>query len=557
VKIKVLIFDLDDTLFDCTGTLVESARRRAIRAMVNAGLPCTEQEAYEKSKSILKKYGEKCALFDKLCQEYAVVDPELVNVAYKEYNNEQVEKISLFADVAPTLKKLTDYKLALVTSGIFKRQMRKVHMLKLHDAFDLILVSDQYLGPPKEDCFKQVLKHFRATPNEVISVGDKLHDEIRMSNRLGFLTVQIKQGRFQDIEPLNDLEVPDFKIEKISELPKIIEGFENGNTPLQPSIVTIGGGTGNFMLLRGLKKKKCKLSTIVNMVDNGGSTGLLRDELGVLPPGDVRQCLVALSESDSKMRDLINYRFANGGLKGHSFGNLLLSALEKVHGNFADAVEHASNILSIRGNVIPVTLEKTDLHAALKSRLVLKGENLVSKHNVMRDIINHVEELELRPKVNANPNALHAIENADLIVVAPGMFNASILSNMLVSGIPAAINKSKAKKVYVCNLMSTKATNFLKVTDFTKSLNKFIDLDYVIVNSQEPENQLLNKYSAKEEVKVEDNSHQLNDVEVITANLLKDTKEKQNKQDKISRSLIRHDPNKTADVLMNILKQEN
>ncbi|NGX31823.1 MAG: Gluconeogenesis factor, partial [Chlamydiae bacterium] len=142
-------------------------------------------------------------------------------------------------------------------------------------------------------------------------------------------------------------------------------------------VVVIGGGTGNFVVLKGLKKYDVSLSAVVSMADDGGSTGILRDELGVLPPGDVRQCLVALSDSSLLMRSLMNYRFENGGLGGHSFGNLLLSALEKVTGSFEQAIEEVGRILFIKGKVIPVTTHLTRLKMLLKNNTLLDGEKEV------------------------------------------------------------------------------------------------------------------------------------------------------------------------------------
>jgi uncharacterized cofD-like protein len=160
-------------------------------------------------------------------------------------------------------------------------------------------------------------------------------------------------------------------------------------------IVVIGGGTGNFVVLKGLKNFPVEISAIVSMADDGGSTGILRDELGVLPPGDVRQCIVALSNSSRLMRSLMNYRFENGGLEGHSFGNLLLSALEKVTGSFEKAVEEVSRIMYIKGKVIPVTTHQTRLKMVLKNRKLLEGEKEIylsqeidqGYHNIYLDII--------------------------------------------------------------------------------------------------------------------------------------------------------------------------
>jgi uncharacterized cofD-like protein len=175
----------------------------------------------------------------------------------------------------------------------------------------------------------------------------------------------------------------------------------------QKNVVTIGGGTGSFMLLTGLKKYPINISAIVSMADDGGSTGVLRDELGVLPPGDVRQCLVALSESSEIMRKLLNYRFQNGGLKGHSFGNLLLSALEKISGDFNSGVEEAIEILKVRGEVIPVINQDAHLRIELKNKKILKGEDEIN-HNF--DIEKRgIKKIYLSPKAKANPKAIKKI----------------------------------------------------------------------------------------------------------------------------------------------------
>ncbi|MGC8815337.1 MAG: gluconeogenesis factor YvcK family protein [bacterium] len=153
-------------------------------------------------------------------------------------------------------------------------------------------------------------------------------------------------------------------------------------------VVTIGGGTGSFVLLSGLKKYPIKLSAIVSMADNGGSTGILRDELGVLPPGDIRQCLVALSDSSNEMRKLMNYRFESGIFKGHSFGNLFLTVLEKINNNFLEAINQAGNILNIKGEIVPVTTSNVNLYMELKNGKILKGENEISLNkNILKKCI--------------------------------------------------------------------------------------------------------------------------------------------------------------------------
>src|SRR6266404_4397290 len=174
-------------------------------------------------------------------------------------------------------------------------------------------------------------------------------------------------------------------------------------------VVVIGGGTGNFAVLNGLKNYPVDISAIVSMADDGGSTGILRDELGVLPPGDVRQCLVALSNSSNMMRSLMNYRFENGGLEGHSFGNLLLSALEKVTGSFEKAVEEMGKILFIKGKVIPVTTHLVRLKMILNNRKLLEGEKEIY---LSQEIDQGYKTIYLEPHPKVNPRVIDEISNA-------------------------------------------------------------------------------------------------------------------------------------------------
>lgn len=258
-------------------------------------------------------------------------------------------------------------------------------------------------------------------------------------------------------------------------------------------VVVIGGGTGTFSVLSGLKKYPVDLTAIVAMSDSGGSTGVLRDELGVLPPGDVARCLVALSSSDKTMRALMNYRFETGTFAGHRFGNLLLSALEKMTGRFDAAVEKVSEILRLEGRVIPVTLDKVHLHAHV-GRKVIRNEEEIQKTTMNGSL----KRLWLEPAAKANPKALAAIRDADAIILGPGNFYASIVPNLLVGGIATAIRKSKAKKVFVCNLV-TKAehTRGYSVADYTKKLEEFLGgpVGFVIYNNHVPPADVLKRYT--------------------------------------------------------------
>lgn len=323
-----------------------------------------------------------------------------------------------------------------------------------------------------------------------------------------------------------------------------------GNTPQKKKVVVIGGGTGNFTILTGLKKHPLELSAIVSMADNGGSSGVLRDELGVLPPGDIRQCLVALSSSDRTMRELINYRFSKGTLKGHSFGNLLLSALEKSMGSFDKAIEAASEILRIEGRVIPVTLANTHLVAYLKGGKIVHGEHTIEFAN-----LTDLKRLTLEPSAKANPKAKEAIKQADLIVIAPGDFYQSIVPNFLVRGIRTSINQSRAKKVYICNLMTKeKHTSNFGVKDFAEKLESYMgsDLDFIIYNNRKPDEKLIRRYAEENEhpVKIET---RLPKPKFIGGDLLSKQIAKSVKGDPIRRNLIRHDSDKVAKIIVSLL----
>lgn len=259
------------------------------------------------------------------------------------------------------------------------------------------------------------------------------------------------------------------------------------------NVVVIGGGTGTFTVLTGLKKYPVNLTAIVAMSDSGGSTGMLRDELGVLPPGDVARCLIALSSSDKLMRTLMDYRFENGKLKGHRFGNLLLSALEKITGSFDESIEKAGEVLRIRGKVVPATLDKVHLMARIGKRIIRGEERVQNAH-----LNGSLKNLWLEPVARSNPKALAAIREADVIVIGPGNFYASVLPNLLVHRIPETLRKSRAKKIYVCNLMTKKEhTKGWSVADHVQALEKYLGgpIDIVIYNNKKPEASMLKTYS--------------------------------------------------------------
>jgi len=328
-------------------------------------------------------------------------------------------------------------------------------------------------------------------------------------------------------------------------------------------VVTIGGGTGSFMLLSGLKEYPIDLTAIVSMADDGGSTGVLRDELGVLPPGDVRQCLVALSDSPDILRKLMNYRFHEGGLDGHSFGNLFLSALEKITGNFADAVREAADILDTQGKVVPVTNDQTHLFVRDEAGNLLKGENAINHATTLDQV--GAGDFFLRPKAQANREAVDSILAADLIIIGPGNHYCSILPNLLVKGIPEALRKTKAKIVYNCNLVNKAGhTSTFSLDDYIDELHTIIGkpvIDYVTFNIRKPTAALVTKYASAEKGKLvtfNESERKRRSYRVVRGDFLSTEKVVAKPGDRIVnvRSFIRHDPDKLAKALTMLLELE-
>lgn len=307
------------------------------------------------------------------------------------------------------------------------------------------------------------------------------------------------------------------------------------------------------MVLSGLKKYPVDLSAIVSMADDGGSSGILRDELGVLPPGDARQCLVALSKSSRLLRELFNYRYANGGLSGHSFGNIFLSTLEKITGGMDSAIKEAGQILRIRGRVLPVTLKNSKLAAVLKNGKKIIGENKIYSSSFDSLIF---KKLYLEPAASVNPEIIPIIRHAGKIIINPGDLYTSLIPNFLVKGLSGAIKKSKAKVIYVSNLMTKPGqTDGFTLVDYVKALEKYLGkgtIDYVVYNKEKPEEKILKKYSRKGEslVAAADLS-EIPNIKLLSRNLLSHKIYKAEKNDALAnfRSLIRHDSDKLAKII--------
>lgn len=333
--------------------------------------------------------------------------------------------------------------------------------------------------------------------------------------------------------------------------------------PSNPHIVVIGGGTGSFSVLTGLKRYTKNLTAIVNMSDDGGSSGILRDELGALPPGDVRQCLVALSESDQIMRDLFNYRFAEGTFSGHSFGNLFLSALEKTTGNFAQAVKTAGEVLKIRGQVVPATYDDIRLHLRLPDGRLIEGEDTIGEKCAGQNFFQKGfrPDLYLEPQANLSTEAATAISAADLIVIAPGKLYSSIGPTLLINGMRQALQASPAKKVYICNLMTLAGqTDNFSTTDHVTALEALAGgsfIDYVIANTAKPGPELLQHYASYQGTLINFNATDFasTSYRAIGAPLFSNKLHRPQAGDILPRTLIRHDPDKVAAAVMKLYEQ--
>ncbi len=249
-----------------------------------------------------------------------------------------------------------------------------------------------------------------------------------------------------------------------------------------PKVVAIGGGTGLPVLLRGLKQHTSNLTAIVTVGDDGGSSGRLRRELGILPPGDVRNCIAALAEAEPLMTSLFQYRFNEGsGLEGHSFGNLFIVAMSGITGNFEEAVRETSRVLAVRGQILPSTLSNVTLHARTEDHETISGESSITGRG------KRIAEIFLQPaNVQANPEAIRAILEADIVVCGPGSLLTSVLPNLLVDGIRQALAISQATKVYVCNVATQHGeTDGFSVSDHFETLVRHIGpslFDYVLAN---------------------------------------------------------------------------
>lgn len=324
-----------------------------------------------------------------------------------------------------------------------------------------------------------------------------------------------------------------------------------------PNIVCLGGGTGTFVVLRGLKSFPCKLSAIVAMSDSGGANKRIRDEFGLLPVSDLRQCLVALSDENGGaglLRKLFMYRFEKGkGISGMTFGNLFMAALSDILGSQEEAIRQTGKVLRIHGTVIPVSYTKTNLFAQYEDGSVLNEEHLIDEPS--HDGTLKIEKLFLKPKAKANPEAIEKIRTADLIVLGPGDLFTSILPNLLVLGIAKEIKNSKAKLIYIMNLMTKFGQTYnFKASNHLKILKNYLGkrINYVIVNNGSVNKKALSIYAKYQEYPVVDDLSAKSYYKIIRNDVAAKNIIYKSASDSLVRSLIRHDSIKLGSVLISL-----
>lgn len=284
--------------------------------------------------------------------------------------------------------------------------------------------------------------------------------------------------------------------------PRLLDAFYRSRSKRGPKLVAIGGGTGLSTLLRGLKGYSDNITAIVAMADNGGSSGRLREELGVLPPGDIRHCLTALAGEEELMTQLFDYRFKAGTtLLGHSFGNLFLTAMADITGDLEQAIKASSRVLAVRGQVLPATLVPMELVAILEDGSLIRGESQISQSD-QRIMAVRCEP----PDPAALPEAVRAIQEADAIIIGPGSLYTSIAPNLLIPELAEALLASPAPRLYICNVMTQPGeTDDFKVSDHVKAVQQLAGPDivqFVLVNEELPQ-RLLEKYQVKGQYPVE------------------------------------------------------
>ncbi|WKN25917.1 gluconeogenesis factor YvcK family protein [Bacillus velezensis] len=313
----------------------------------------------------------------------------------------------------------------------------------------------------------------------------------------------------------------------------------------KPKIAIFGGGTGLSVLLRGLKHKPVDITAIVTVADDGGSSGRLRDELQIPPPGDIRNVLAALSDVEPLVENLFQHRFNKGSdLTGHSLGNLILAAMTNITGDFFHAVTEMSMVLNVRGRVLPAANTSVVLHAEMEDGQVVSGESTIPSYG------QRIKRVFLTPeKIDPLPETIDVIRQADLIIIGPGSLYTSILPNLLVPKIGEEVVKAAAKKVYICNVMTQPGETLqYSAADHVKALNDHMEqpfIDTILINNEEIPDEIKSKYAKELARPVDFNVEKLKSMglEVIRDQIIT-----------YKNGVIRHDTHKVASLLVDLLR---
>jgi len=320
-----------------------------------------------------------------------------------------------------------------------------------------------------------------------------------------------------------------------------------------PKMVVLGGGTGLSVLLRGVKNYTSNITAIVTVADDGGGSGKLREDLGMLPPGDIRNCILALADTEPIMEQLLQYRFEEGSLKGQCFGNLLIAAMNGISGNFEEAIQKINDVLAVTGKVLPVSLDDIILYAKLKNGKLIKGESQIPKK--VKELESEIDHVFIEPQ-DAKPvlDAMIAIEEADVIILGPGSLYTSILPNLLVKEVALKVKASKGIKIYVANVMTQPGETdgygaWQHISAIIKHAGSGL-VDYVMVNNEEIPQVLLDKYGldGATPVMISDKDRKLfyeNGIKIIEVPLVD-----------IKKDYVRHDANKVCQIITRLLLEE-
>ncbi|KAE9024158.1 hypothetical protein PF011_g3643 [Phytophthora fragariae] len=538
-RVRAVAMILDDVLYDHSGLLSHLAIDRGVAQLLAEGAFPTNAAAFEALQTFRNAYGLRKRFprfVDSLVggpqAKLSPTQAQRVIAAYYESNVPEARGITPFPGVRKTLLELQDggaCRLALLLIGKPEVQRERLKALGVDDLFhQVVYVSPNPSLAQVTSAMKQLTRQLDVPSSAVMFVGRKVFYEIKAANTVGMLTVRMLFGKYTSVMPTDEMEQPNFQIESIEQLVPIVKLADQ--QMLQPKIVAIGGGTGLAVLLKELRHYPADLTAVVTVFDSGRHSGALRKYLGILPPGDIRNCLVALSDSDELLSKLMNYRFRENFMEGCSLGNLLLAALTDLQGGFDRAISSIADILNIHGSVLPATLESTELCAELTD-----GSTVISEVNVRSPFVPDEEEehrsgtesssssssgsppatppkpetekikkapikrvyLE-NPNVEAFQPAVRAIEEADIIILSPGGFYTSIIATLLVPGIRDAIARSAGATVYVSNVTTQNGqTDGYTLEKTLEVLSTYLGanaIDYVIANNTHPPEDVLAPY---------------------------------------------------------------